>query len=151
MVQIIWHFFEFFKKGFPFLDKNGCKILCFFKDATIYAMKFCPVRKRRQKNYGRWFQPSALWSILNMSEKFIPKLIKTLINQSYKMQQDTWNTRLEASYTSLWGLPIVSYSQSVQLSSYIHQDKIESYLMCVRTNEICAWNILMLSLSCIGP
>ena len=113
MVQIIWHFFEFFKKGFPFLDKNGCKILCFFKDATIYAMKFCPVKKRRQKNYGRWFQPSALWSILNMSEKFIPKLIKTLINQSYKMQQDTWNTRLEASYTSLWGLPIASYSQSV--------------------------------------
>ena len=117
MVQIIWHFFEFFKKGFPFLDKNGCKILCFFKDATIYAMKFCPVKKRRQKNYGRWFQPSALWSILNMSEKFIPKLIKTLINQSYKMQQDTWNTRLEASYASLWGLPIVNLSTFVLHSS----------------------------------
>ena len=103
----------------------------FFQRCNHLCHEILSCRKRRQKNYGRWFQPSALWSILNMSEKFIPKLIKTLINQSYKMQQDTWNTRLEASYTSLWGLPIVSYSQSVQLSSYIHQDKKESYPLIV--------------------
>ena len=89
----------------------------FFQRCNHLCHEILSCRKRRQKNYGRWFQPSALWSILNMSEKFIPKLIKTLINQSYKMQQDTWNTRLEASYTSLWGLPIVSLSTVVLHSS----------------------------------
>ena len=52
-----------------------------------------------------------------MLEKFIPKFIKTLTNQSYKMQQDTWNTRVEAPYASLGGLPIVNLSTFVLHSS----------------------------------
>ena len=52
-----------------------------------------------------------------MLEKFIPKFIKTLTNQSYKMQKDTWNTRVEAPYASLGGLPIVNLSTFVLHSS----------------------------------